>query len=72
MNQVVSNRTEDYLAAHKAASDGLKCGDFKAYSTTHDRMRGRMIHVETDQGWDPEPMFQEFDEEGFPPQRRNQ
>lgn len=51
---------QSYLLAHNAATDLLKAGDIKAYSVSNDR--GRVIYVESDQGWDPYPFYQEFDD----------
>lgn len=52
-----------YLQAHSVASEMLRAKEIVAYCVSHDHGRGRMIHVESDQGWDPAPFFQEFEEQ---------
>lgn len=54
----------DYLYCHELANKMLKKGEIKAFSCSHCRERGRIIHIETHQGWDPEPMYQDY-----PPER---
>lgn len=60
-------RDRAYLAAHDTVTQTLRRGEIKAFAVTNDQTRGRLIHVESDQGWDPDPIFQEFDQYGFPP-----
>lgn len=60
-------RDREYLSAHDGATQMLRRGEIKAFCVSNADARGRLIHLETDQGWDPDPMFQEFDEHGFPP-----
>ena len=45
----------------------LKRREIKKYLIERDAERGRMIFVETDQGWNPEPHFCEFEVEPFCP-----
>jgi len=52
----------DYLLAHEAASKALAAGHIKAFCCRHDRERGRIIEVQTEQGWDPSPAYVEFEE----------
>lgn len=60
----VFERTSDaYLAAHKAASAALKAGHIRSYSCTHTRENGRQIFLETEQGWNPEPMYEDIPSE---------
>ena len=37
-----------------------KAGYIISYETGSDKERGRFIMVQTDQGWNPEPWFQEI------------
>lgn len=60
-------RDRAYLAAHDMATQILRRGEIKAFAVTNDHTRGRLIHVESGQGWDPDPIFQEFDQYGFAP-----
>lgn len=53
-----------YLLAHDMATQMLRRGEIKAFSASYSHDKGRMIHVESDQGWDPNPMFQEHEEIG--------
>jgi hypothetical protein len=46
-----------YLEAHALATALLKAGEIRAYSVSRHRDLGRVIEVETDQGWDPAPLF---------------
>ena len=41
----------------------LKHREIKKYLIERDAERGRMIFVETDQGWNPEPHYCEFEVE---------
>ena len=52
-----------FLLAQDAAAELLKKGEIKAFSASYTHDSGRMIHVESDQGWNPDPLFQEFDGE---------
>lgn len=70
MNNLESYAAQDraYLQAHTAASEMMRAKQIVAYCVSHDREHGRMIHVESDQGWDPAPFFQEFeDQRAFAP-----
>lgn len=58
-------RDHSFLLAHDIASQLLRQREIRALSTSFNSTIGRMIHVETEQGWDPDPMFQEFVEPGF-------
>lgn len=49
-----------YIEAHESASRMLEKGQIKAFSCSHSHEHGRQIHVESDQGWDPEPLYIEF------------
>lgn len=57
----------EYIEAHRRASEALHAGKIKAYATKHCRERGRLIEVMTDQGWSPDPVYEEF-----PPENRAQ
>ena len=46
-----------YLTAHQLASDLLKSGEIRAYAVEHCPDRGRVITIESSQGWDPHPMY---------------
>lgn len=50
-----------YLQAHQAATDALNKREIKAFSVKHDREMGRVIHLETDQGWNPHPFYAELE-----------
>lgn len=50
-----------YLLAHEAASKALAAGHIKSFCCRHDRERGRIIEVQTEQGWDPSPAYVEFE-----------
>lgn len=52
-----------YEQAHQEASKALGRGDIRAYSVTSCPERGRVIHYETHQGWQPDPVFCDFDPE---------
>ena len=58
-----SRRESEYLAAHDLATNLLRKGEIRAFSATHERERGRVIYTETDQGWNPDPMYEEFSPE---------
>ena len=47
--------TTKYLAAHRECEIMLKRHEIKAYSCGYESGLGRVIHLETDQGWNPEP-----------------
>lgn len=49
-----------YAEAHSAAVNMVRSGEAKAYSVTYDSQRGRVIHVETDQGWNPDPFYEDY------------
>ncbi len=51
-----------YLLAHATASSLLADGSIKAFATRYEPQRGRIIELETDQGWDPDPLYVEFEE----------
>lgn len=34
--------------------------EIKSFHVSTDPERGRLIHVESESGWDPEPFFEEF------------
>jgi hypothetical protein len=51
-----------YLLAHATASSLLASGSIKAFATRYEPHRGRIIELETDQGWDPDPLYVEFEE----------
>jgi hypothetical protein len=53
-------KTAEYLEVQAYAQQQLKAGHIKAYCTGHSHERGRYIEVQTDQGWNPEPWWQEF------------
>lgn len=55
-------RTLAYLHAQAFAQSELKAGNIIAYSSSYGRDTGRVIHVETAQGWNPEPFWQEFED----------
>lgn len=55
-----------FLAAQAFARDLLKKGDAIAFSVVRCRERGRLIHIETKQGWDPDPLFEEFPDDCEP------
>ena len=46
-----------YLEAHAAASAMLKSGAILAFCCAYNREQGRVITIETDQGWDPDPFY---------------
>lgn len=52
-----------YQQAHRDAEQELKSGRIRSYSCTHTRERGRLIFFETDQGWNPEPYYEDFPRE---------
>lgn len=52
-----------YLQAHQAATDALNKREIKAFSVKRDSDLGRVIHLETDQGWNPNPFYAEFEPE---------
>ena len=55
----------DYLAAVAAAAAELKAGYIRAYATGYNKTRGRYIEIETDQGWNPEPFWQEIEPDPY-------
>lgn len=46
-----------YVLAHQEASKALARGEIRSFSVTTCPERGRVIHYETDQGWNPDPAF---------------
>lgn len=54
------NLDQLYLEAHAAASRAMRTGDIRAFSVTYDAERGRVITVETESGWHPDPMYCDF------------
>lgn len=38
----------------------VKAGEIKRYIIEKDRERGAVFYVMTDQGWDPEPFWQQY------------
>ncbi|MBG6083193.1 hypothetical protein [Rubrivivax gelatinosus] len=56
-----------YLQAHYGATQMLHRGEIKAFCAGFNHDMGRTIHIETDQGWDPDPMFREHNELGYSP-----
>lgn len=51
----------DYFQADAMARAMLQKGEIKAYCVGYTSETGKTIHLETDQGWDPYPMWQEFE-----------
>lgn len=51
----------DYVRAYQAASKAAERGEIRAFSVSNCPERGRVIHYETDQGWNPDPAFCDFD-----------
>lgn len=49
-----------YAEVHSAVVNMVRMGDAKAYSVSYDNQRGRVIHVETDQGWNPDPFYEDY------------
>ena len=54
------NKTAEYLEVHRMMENELKAGNIKAFCCGHSHDRGRYIEVETDQGWNPCPVWQEI------------
>ncbi|CAN7650846.1 hypothetical protein LJR129_005082 [Acidovorax sp. LjRoot129] len=52
-----------YVQAHQEASKALARGDIRAYSVTSCPERGRVIQYESHQGWQPDPVYCDFDPE---------
>lgn len=50
----------DYLQAHREVEKELKAGTIKAFACGFNHERGRYIEVETEQGWNPNPVYQEI------------
>ncbi|MBV7541936.1 hypothetical protein [Acidovorax sp. sic0104] len=42
-------------------------GEIKSFLVSCESDRGRLIHVESDSGWNPEPLFEEFPAESLDP-----
>lgn len=49
-----------YLAAHKIAEQELRANHICSYLCSHHSERGRQIFFESDQGWNPEPFYEDF------------
>lgn len=49
----------DYCAKLKQS------GEINSFHVSHDNDRGRLIHVESDDGWNPEPLYEEFPDEAY-------
>ena len=56
------DNTKNYIYAHQLATEMLARKEIISFHCSYSRDRGRMIHVETDQGWNPEPFFEDFPE----------
>jgi hypothetical protein len=63
-----TDRTMDFIAARDFAVFLLESGEIRNFSTGCSHERGRYIEVETDQGWNPCPMWQEIEEPYNPEQ----
>ena len=50
----------NYIEAHKLAQQLLEAGEIKSFCTGHSRERGRYIQVETEQGWNPHYLFEDY------------
>lgn len=50
-----------YDQAINAARQAVKDGDILAYATGRTKEMGRHLVVETEQGWNPNPWWQEYD-----------
>ena len=53
------SNVHDYCAKLKQS------GEINSFHVSHDNDRGRLIHVESDDGWNPEPLFEEFPDEAY-------
>jgi hypothetical protein len=60
MNDDYAPRDREYIRMHNEAARMVKAGEARAYSATHHPRMGRILHIETDQGWNPDPFYQEF------------
>ena len=56
-------RSSAYLEAHKFAEQELRANRIRSFSCTHNRERGRQIFIETDQGWNPDPLYEDYPED---------
>jgi len=56
------NATADLLEMEMVAKAGVAAGEFKAYAIGFNRVNGSYIHVETSQGWDPDPFWAQYRE----------
>lgn len=56
---------DDYITAHKAVEAELRAGHIKAFACGYTKTKGRYIEVQTDQGWNPEPFWQEIEPEPY-------
>ena len=52
-----ATRDHAYLTAQRLAYDLLKSGEIRAYAVERCPDRGRVITIESSQGWDPHPMY---------------
>lgn len=59
MTAPTKEQNEKYLAACAKASAMLKAGQIKAYGTGYDRVRGRVIQVQTEHGWNEVMFYQD-------------
>lgn len=57
---------QSYLQAHDYANRMVNKREIRAYSVTWCADRGRLIHVKSDQGWNPDPLFEEFPRDHHP------
>jgi hypothetical protein len=55
-----------YAQAIEAARAEIDAGHAIAYCTGHTRTRGRYVEIETAQGWNPDPLWQEFTDDTRP------
>lgn len=63
--QTCTLKDQQCQLARSAAAQMLQTGEIRSYHLSRCGERGRMIHVESDQGWDPDPMYQEYPELGY-------
>jgi hypothetical protein len=50
-----------YLQAIEAARAEIDAGHARAYAIAYNHDRGRYIEIQTDQGWNPDPFWQEHE-----------
>lgn len=60
---MTDDRNNAYAWMLLAATEMVLHGDIRAFHATYCRDRGRVIFVESDQGWDPYPIYQDFPDE---------